>query len=249
MEEQVQDVNPAASSPAETPTPPTEALKTEEKKHEESVPYERFNEVNSKLRELQESQDWRGYQALKTQLDNDSRFAEHFLRSVNDYYNSNQPQQPDPYAQYPQELAEPLRKTQYLEQAVQNLMYQNQVTHQNSVKSQYENRFNEKIGAMNLSDPWKDFYRKSVEMQVGMINPNALSAFDSALLDKAFELVDQQAKALQRSERGAYVAEKKQDRIPSSTSSTGTPGQTISPIKTYDERSALVAELLRVSNQ
>lgn len=258
MEEQTQDVNPAESSPveqsAEQPQESSEeTLNTAEAKpHEEAIPYERFQEVNFKLKDLQESQDWVGYQKLKETLDNDPAFASHFLQAVQSYYQ--QQQQPpvpqkDPYAEYPSEIADPLRKISLLEQQNQYLMSQSIQNHQAAVGQQYMNRFNEKIASLGLSEPWKNFYQQQIVAQAGSMNPNALNQYDQNLLDRAFEAVDQQAKALNRSGIASYITDKSQDKIPASTSATGTPGRVMQKMNGPEDRASMVAELLRAGNR
>ncbi len=264
MEQVTPDVNVAAESSNVAPEQPQqpesssgETLNTtqqvEERPHEEAVPYARFQEVNGKLKDLQESQDWLGYQRLKEALDNDSGFADHFVKTVQGYYNQAQQQQkqqqPDPLAQYPQEIADPLRKTAILEQQVQALVYQNQVAHQSAVYQQYMGRFNEKVSSLNVPEPWKNYYQRQVETQVSRMNPNALTGYDQTLLDKAFDAVDQEAKALQRSQLSSYVAEKKNNQTPASTSASGSPGRVQPQMRTQDERVSLVAEMLKAANQ
>jgi len=258
MEEQTQDVNAAESSPVEQSAEQSQdssegTLNTgEARPHEEAIPYERFQEVNTKLNDLQKSQDWVGYQKLKETLDNDPAFASHFLQAVQNYYQppqQQQVQQKDPLAEYPQEIAEPLRKIGLLEQQNQYLMNQTVMAHQAAVGQQYVNRFNEKVASLNLSEPWKNFYQQQIVAQAGSMNPNALNQYDQNLLDRAFEAVDQQAKALNRSGIASYITDKTQDKIPASTSATGTPGRMVHKLNGAEDRASMVAELLRAGSR
>lgn len=257
MEEQPDVV--ADSSPAqETPQPPEEALNTgdqpvEKTREAQHIPYERFQEVNNRLKELQESEDYIGFQRLKEALDRDAQFADFFQNSVASYFQKlrdgqAQNQSQDPFAQYPKEIADSLRKQAMLEQQVQQLVTQNQAAQQQANYQQYINRFNEKVDKLELSDPWKNFYQQQVALVMSAMNPNALQAYDQALLDKAFQLVDQELKGLQRAERSSYIADKTKDKTPASTSASGSPAQTTTRLRSAEDRASMVAELMKAAN-
>lgn len=245
-----QEPSPASepSAPSQEATPTQEATPAEAQKTETQepgpIPYARFKEVNEQLKSLKDSQDWQGYQKLKEFIDKDPAFAQHFVQSVNGYFTKTPEAKPDPYAAYPAEIAEPLRKTQVLEQAVQTLMQQNQYQQAQAVYSQYMNRFNEKATEMKIPDHWKDLYKAQVEQEAGKLNPNALSGYDQKILDSAFEAVHNRFEQIRRAERGIYVKEKTNDQVPAS--SRGAPATTTQgPLKNNEQRTSMVLELLK----
>lgn len=255
-QEAVQDVNPVESSPAETPqaSEPTLNAGNEpvEKPHETHVPYERFQEVNNKYseaRQILESQEIKAIQQFQQALESDPRLAEQIKTAVQSYYAKASQPNPDPYAQYPQEIADPLRKTHILEQQVQQLVQMQQQAQQQATYQKYIGRFNEKVSAMNLPEPWKNFYQQQVELRAMMMNPNALQGYDQNLIDKAFDMVDREMKALQRTERSQYIADKKNDTIPASTSATGSPAQVGMKLQSTQEKASYLADVLRAANQ
>src|SRR5882724_10006011 len=242
------DVTPESSPEPQQGVPEPQHQEGEARKPAEAgtetpgpIPYERFKEVNDQLKDLKalkDSQDWQGYQKLKDQLATDPKFAAHFINSINSFYTPpQQTQKPDPYAEFPKELAEPLRKTEVLEQAVQTLMYENQVQKAQGLYQQYSSRLNEKL--TSVPEHWRDFYREQVEMAAARINPNALANYDQTLVDKAFEQIHQRAIQIQRAERGSYVSDKRQDKAPVSSSGAA-PMQTQKSTSNQDERAALV---------
>lgn len=234
------------SPPQQTETPSTETLNTgAERPHEQAIPYARFKEVNDQLKSLKESQDWRGYQTLKDALDGDPNFAQHFTQAVTNYYTKQKAEpEKDPYADYPPEIAEPLRKTQVLEQTVQQLLQQNQMQQAQTVYTQYLGHFNQKVTEAKVPDHWKDFYRQEVEAQAAKLNPNALYQYDQGLIDRAWEAAQARIEGIRRSERSLYVTDKTKDQVPAS--SAGSPPLAASrPVTTGEDRAAMVAELLR----
>ncbi len=243
LSQQLQQESPPAAQ--ETPSP--ETLNTEQARpHEEAIPYARFKEVNDQLKSLKDSQDWRGYQTLKDTLDSDPTFAQYFTQAVTDYYTKKQTPTPekDPYADYPAEIAEPLRKTQVLEQTVQQLLQQNQMQQAQTVYSQYLGNFNQKLTEAKIPDHWKDFYRQEVEAQAAKLNPNALYQYDASLVNRAFEAAQARIEGIRRAERGLYVTDKQKDQVPASSAGSP-PLATSRPLNSGEDRAAMVAELLR----
>lgn len=222
--------------------------------HEER---ERNKRLNEQLKSFQESNDWKAYQELKNRLDADPYYAQ-YLSTAAGRYNPQQAQlliqqlqqlqaqnQPDPYANYPQEIAEPLRKTQVLEQTVQQLIQQNQYQQQQAVYSQYVGKLNEKLTENKVPEHWKTFYTEKAHEVAARLNPNALTGFDARLIDQVYEQIDQQAKAIQRAERGAYVVDKSKDVTPSSTSATGQAPKVNQRFANQETRANMAAELLK----
>lgn len=224
------------------------------------VPLAALHEARDQLKSLKESQDWRAYQELKTRLDADANYANYLATAASKYDAQNaqlliqQLQQlqlqnkPDPYANYPQEIAEPLRKTQMLEQTVQQLLVQNQVQQQQTTYNQYLNRLNEKLTESKVPEHWKSYYNEKAHEIAAKINPNALSGYDAKLIDQVFSQIDQQVKQIQRAERGSYVVDKSRDVTPASTSSTGTAPRVNQTFRTPEAKANMITEMLRATN-
>jgi hypothetical protein len=249
----VEAAQPEGDSSLETLNTSTEG----EKPPKGYVPLAALHEAREKLKSFQDSQDWRSYQELKGRLDSDPSYAQYLSTAAGRYDPQNaqvliqQLQQlqlqnkPDPYANYPQEIAEPLRKTQVLEQTVQHLMQQNQYQQQQAVYSQYVGRLNEKLTEHKVPEHWKTFYTEKAHEVAAKLNPSALAGYDARLVDQVYEQIDQQVKAIQRAERGAYVVDKSKDYTPTSTSSTGTAPKVNQRLGSQEHRANMAAELLK----
>src|SRR5260221_3686832 len=223
--EMTPDVESNQASDPNVADPPLEALNTsnEEKPPKGYVPLAALHEAREKLKAHESSQDWRAYQELKNRLDTDPSYANYLATAASKYEKENAQlliqqlqqmqlqQKPDPYANYPQEIAEPLRKTQMLEQTVQQLLLQNQTQAYTSNYNQYLNRLNQKLTETKVPEHWKSFYNDKAHELAVKINQNVLSSYDAKLIDQVFDQIDQQARAIQRAERGSYVSDKAQD--------------------------------------
>ncbi|MBP7209572.1 MAG: hypothetical protein KBA02_00085 [Paludibacteraceae bacterium] len=259
MEEVKQDV--AGSSPEqELQAPAQQDVKPEvqtqdttaESKNTEKppagyVPLQALHEAREQLKELkalQDSQDWKAYQALKNKMETDANFSQFLTQRIQDYVSGLTQQEKDALADYPAEIAEPLRKTQMLEAQVQQLLQATQAQRTEAVLQQYKSAFAERI--KDVPSHWKSYYEKRAYEIGGQLNPNALNSFDGELVKNAFEAVDQEVKAIQRAERGMYVTDKTKDNLPPSTSSTGVPGQTVSKPTNEYERARAIEELLKM---
>ena len=255
-----------SSQPVENQTqeadPSLETLNTsnEEKPPKGYVPLAALHEAREQLKAFRESEDWKKYQELKNVLDSDPNYAQYLSTAASRYDKQNaqlliqQLQQlqlqgrPDPYANYPQEIAEPLRKTQVLEQTVQQLLQQNQYQQQQAVYNQYVGRLNEKLSEHKVPEHWKTFYTEKAHEIAAKLNPAALSGYDARLIDQVYDQIDQQVKAIQRAERGAYVVDKSKDVTPTSTSATGVAPKVNQRFGTQESRANMVAELLKATS-
>lgn len=248
------DVTPAPSPETELATPetpveqPKEAPAAEPQNTDKPptgyVPLQALHEAREQLKSLKESQDWKGYSRLKEALDSDPNFAKHFIESVQGYYTKAQQPKEDPYDQYPTEIAEPLRKTQVLEQTVQQLSQTLQQQQTQAVFQQYKASFSEKM--KDVPQHWRGYYEKRAYEIGNELNPNALQGFDLQLVEKAYEMVHQEVEGIRRAERGSYVVEKKNDKLPASPSG-GSAGQTIQKLSSGEDRTRMVEELLKAS--
>jgi len=210
------------------------------------IPYNRFKEVNDELKSLKESQDWQGYTKLKQALESDPRFSEYFTKTISSFYNNtgNKPEEvEDLYSEYPEEIAEPLRKTKQLEETVQNLTNYLANQKQEVVFNQYKSSFNEKM--KDVPEHWRAFVEKRAYEIGGSINKNALAQYDNTLVDKVWEMVNKEIETIRRSERESYINEKKNDKLP--VSSKGPAGNVNRIPQTENERTQLVEELLKAS--
>jgi len=247
----------AAPAQLEEVNEPTEEAAPAEAKNTETpgpIPYERFKEVNEQakqfkeayeeLNQLKASQDWAGFQALKNKLDQDQAYAQWFVEQHQRAAWIAQ-QQEDPYAQYPEEIAGPLRKTQMLEQTVQQLIAENLSQKQQSVFQQYRSTLAEKT--KGLPEHWRGYVERRALELGGQMNPNALAQFDPKLIDHVYESVSQEVEAIRRAERGSYVTEKKNDKLPVSSSGSGVPGQTVQKPQTAEDRQRMAEELLKAA--
>lgn len=266
-----EDIQPSEGAPQEqeqsNPEVPNEAnpsLETlntsnEEKPPKGYVPLAALHEAREQLKSLKDSQDWRSYQELKTRLEADPNYS-YYLSQLAQLYDPSRAQDlvqqlnqlrqqgiKDPYANYPQEIAEPLRKTQMLEQTVQQLLVQNQAQQQQTTYNQYVGQLNTKLTEAKVPEHWKSYYTEKAHELAAKLNPHALSAYDQKLIEQVFEQVDQQVKAIQRAERGSYVVDKTKDVTPASTSSTGVASKSTPRLVTQEQRSNLAAELLKAS--
>lgn len=254
------DSPPAGNSSTVEQHSPSEALKTdslsgeqEGKQHQEAVSYERFQEVNQKyketesqLKQLQEAEDWKAYQQYKNKLQSDPEYARRLWQAEQEYLQGMQQQAPDPYAVYPDEVANPLRQIPALQQQLQQLQSYTQQQQQQAVFNQYASRFNDLFSNAKIEPHWKDYYIKNIQGVVGNINPNALSAYDQKLIDQAFDSVHKEASNLERQIRGNYVNQKMGDITPPSTSS-GAPATRSESLSSTEDRASAFAALLRSS--
>jgi len=239
---------------AETKEPDQEA--SAETKNTETpgpIPYDRFKEVNEQAKQfkeaaeeldkLKQSQDYQGYKALKQKLDEDQAYAQWFVEQHQK--SAWQGQQADPYADYPEEIAGPLRKTQMLEAQVQQLQAVTQNQQQEGVFNQYRAALSEKT--KDMPEHWKGYVERRA-LEIGrQMNPNALATYDEKLVNNVFETVSQEVEAIRRAERGSYVVEKKNDKLPVSSSGSGTPGQVSQKPQTAEDRSQLAEDLLKAA--
>jgi hypothetical protein len=233
----------------QTETQPQEAPTAESQNTDKPpvgyVPLQALHEAREQLKGLKESQDWKGYSRLKEALDSDPNFAQHFMQSVQSYYQQQNQPVKDPYAEYPQEIAEPLRKTMALEQTVQQLVGTIQQQQTQAVMSNYKADLTAKLA--DVPDHWKPYYEKRAYEIGAQLNPQALQSYDPALVAQAYDAVQAEVESIRRAERGSYVTEKKNDKLPASSSATGQAGQTISRPNGTEDRSRIVEDLLKAS--
>jgi hypothetical protein len=207
------------------------------------VPLQALHEAREQLKALKESQDWKAYTLLKERMDADPAFSGHLTKSIQDFLSGMNQQEKDALADYPAEIAEPLRKAQMLESQVQQLLQATQTQRTEAVFQQYKSALSEKL--KDVPAHWKSLYEQKVLQVGGQLNPNALNAYDAELVSKAFDMVDQEFKAIQRAERSMYVTDKTKDNLPPSTSSTGVPGQSVNKPSNEYERARLIEELMK----
>jgi len=227
------EVGKTNASTSHQPNPSAETLNTvgEEKELPKSIPYERFKEVNDRLRTIEKEYEEYAknkelYEVYK-QFDSILEQNPQLLESIKNAILEAQQQQPT---------------TQQFQQPSANPMLA-----QNLALAMYVNEFQRLAKEDNIPSELNEEYQEFVRQELIKRNPDPLNNFNLQLFHEAYKAAKERMNKIIKLDRSLYLNEKKQDQAPPSPTKGGM--QPVQDVKFKDsyERAQYIASVLKAT--
>jgi len=219
--------SPTQSQPAQSQTsqtPPPGALNTDQSANPipETIPYQRFKEVNDSLKSYKDREaTWKSYEMLDQVLDQRPDLVMVLGQALG--INPQVLAQQMGYQQ-PQQPQQQLQNVQF-QQQLQPQFQQQQAAPSDPVlrENMYRTTFREKAKADNIPQeliPELESYAQYLLMQK---NPDPLGNFNLGMLDEVYVSMKGMIDKITNTKAASYLTQKQTNGVPPSTSKTGAP--------------------------
>jgi uncharacterized protein YktA (UPF0223 family) len=215
------------------PNPSAETLNTvgEEKELPKSIPYDRFKEVNDRLRAIEKEyeeyvKNKELYEVYK-QFDSILEQNPQLLESIKNAILEAQQQQPTM-----QQFQQP---------------YANPMLAQNLALAMYINEFQKLAKEDNIPSELNEEYQEFVRQELIKRNPDPLNNFNLQLFHEAYKAAKERMNKIIKLDRSLYLNEKKQDQAPPSPTKGGMQPIQDTNFKDSYERAQYIASVLKAT--